>query len=158
MKKIMRLRFHPTPTFIPATASLLLLWGFLAALACWLSPSNAPLTWIICLTGNIIGIPLGMLASPLHREGAHFQALGGWIATFFSGYLVSKLDLLDTSKLLASDLSIGRTLLFLAFVILGAIQTFVLRSYLDAARLRDYYTATEQGPPKTEDSKEQEVQ
>jgi hypothetical protein len=144
----MRKKFNPTPTFLPAALILLLFWWVLAALAFWLSPKGAvSLTWIICLTGNIVGIPLGMFASPLQGEGSHFRVLGSWIATFFSGYLVSKLDLLDTAQLLADDLSIGRTLLFGAFLILGAVQAFVLRSYMDSIRLRDSFVVPDQALP-----------
>jgi len=139
-------KIRPTPTFIPATATLTLLWGGLIALAYWLSPRDAALTWIICLTGNIVGIPLGMISSPLEREGTHFRVMGGWIATFASGYLLSKFDDLDVNSLVQNDLHAGRMLLFLAFLILGAVQTFVLRSYLDPSRTKDYYLAGEDEP------------
>jgi hypothetical protein len=136
----MRYKARPTVTFLPATASLLALWVLLATLAFYLSPTDAPLTWIICLTGNIVGIPLGMLASPLKNEGLHFRVLGSWIATFASGYLLSKFDLGSAAGVFANDLALGRVLLFLAFLILGSVQTFVLRSYLDVDRPRDFYS------------------
>lgn len=118
------------------------LWVLLAVLAYWLgSPPDAPLTWIICLTANIVGIPLGMAASPLEREGSHFRVLGGWIATFVSGYLLSKLDSVTAKSLVYTDLWFGRALLFTGFLVLGAVQTFVLRSYFDSKRPRDYYAA-----------------
>lgn len=135
----MRRKINPTPTFKPAIVTLLMLWCLLAASAIFLAPNAVALTGIICLAGNIVGIPLGMIASPLEREGSHFRAIGGWIASFFSGYLVSKLELLDTSLFLKDQLSMGRTLLFFAFMILGAVSTFVLRSYLDPLRPLDSY-------------------
>ncbi|HYW13978.1 MAG TPA: hypothetical protein VE871_18585 [Longimicrobium sp.] len=122
---------------------MLFLWLLLMGLTYWLSPRDAPLTWIICLTGNILGIPLGMMASPLEREGTHFRAIGGWIASFASGYLLSKLEQFDPSPMLKDEISIGRSLAFVAFLILGAIQTFVLRSYLDSERARDFYLVPE---------------
>jgi hypothetical protein len=122
---------------------MLFLWLLLMGLTYWLSPRDAPLTWIICLTGNILGIPLGMMASPLEREGTHFRAIGGWIASFASGYLLSKLEQFDASPMLKDEISIGRSLAFVAFLILGAVQTFVLRSYLDYERARDFYLVSQ---------------
>ena len=145
----MRKKVRPTPTFVPATATLTLLWVILVALGYWLCPRYAALTWIICLTGNIVGIPLGMISSPLEREGTHFRAIGGWIATFASGYLLSKLDGFNPLRLINDDLNAGRALLFLSFLILGAVQTFVLRSYLDPTRVKDYYLAADEPPSTT---------
>lgn len=139
----MRRKIRPTATFLPATGTMLFLWLLLMGLTYWLSPKDAPLTWIICLTGNILGIPLGMVASPLEREGTHFRAIGGWIASFASGYLLSTLEQFDASPMLKDEISIGRSLAFVAFLILGAIQTFVLRSYLDSDRGRDFYVVPE---------------
>ena len=107
------------------------------ALAGWLCPDEAPLTWIICLTGNVIGIPIGIMASPHRAEASHFRVMGTWVATFVSGYVLSKLDV--NASTFASDLQAGRALLFVAFLILGAVQTFVLRSYSDESRPQDYY-------------------
>jgi hypothetical protein len=115
------------------------LWVLLMIFTYCLSPKDAPLTWIICLTGSILGIPLGMMASPLEREGTHFRAIGGWIASFASGYLLSKLERFDASPLLKDEVSIGRSLAFVAFLVLSAIQTYVLRSYLDTERAHDFY-------------------
>ena len=68
-----------TPTFRPATivtsAITSAMWDSLFVIAIFideLNPKVIALTWLICVAGNILGIPLGMLASLFENEGGHF--------------------------------------------------------------------------------------
>lgn len=101
--------------------------------------NSIALTWIICLSGNVLGIPIGMLASPYEGEGGHFEKLGALAASFASGYLLSQFSR-HTAELDFSDSTLmGRTLLFVSFWVLGALQTFVFRRYSDDRRKKDVY-------------------
>ena len=106
-------------------------WGDINALA---------LTWIVCLSGHVLGIPVGMLASPYRSEGGHFQKTGGLIAYFFSGFVLSEFVELNASIDITNDLQYGRMILFNAFFVLSAVQTFVFRRYSDESRQKDAYS------------------
>jgi hypothetical protein len=131
-----------TSTFIPGLIFTSSLCAGLFLFAVFLTPdrSQVPLTSIICLTGYVLGIPIGMAASPYREEGSHFKTIGGLVASFISGLLASKLAELDFKALfLGSSLQSGRLLLFLSFFVLGLVQTFMFRRYFDATRPRDQY-------------------
>ena len=64
-----------TPTFRPATIVTSAMWDSLFVIAIFIGELNLKviaLTWLICVAGNILGIPLGMLASLFENEGGHF--------------------------------------------------------------------------------------
>ncbi|MCP4767420.1 MAG: hypothetical protein GY875_14220 [Gammaproteobacteria bacterium] len=131
-----------TSTFIPATIVTSAMWAGLFIVAVFIGDISlkvVALTWLICLTGNVLGIPLGMLASPYEKEGGHFQKIGGLIAGFFSGYLLSKSDTFISSIDFSDALTMGRILLFISFFVLGSLQTFIFRRYSDTTRELDSF-------------------
>lgn len=131
-----------TSTLIPAAIITSAIWGGLFIVAIFIGEINLKviaLTWLICLAGNVLGIPLGMLASPFESESGHFQRIGGLIAGFFSGYLFSKADVFITNIDYSNDLTLGRVLLFISFFVLGAIQTFIFRRYSDVTREKESF-------------------
>jgi len=137
-----------TTTFLPALFFTTFLCGALLCLGYRLSPecSEFTLTAIICLMGYVLGIPIGMAASPYKEEGSHFKTIGGLVASFVSGLVASKLASLDVKEVfLSSALQSGRSMLFVSFFVLGVVQTFMFRRYYDADRLRDHY---EKGQPR----------
>ena len=90
--------------------------------------------------GYVLGIPIGMAASPYKEEGSHFKTIGGLVASFLSGFLASKLAELDFKEIfLSAPLQSGRSMLFVSFFVLGIVQTFMFRRYYDAKRPRDRY-------------------
>lgn len=114
----------------------------LAVCGYFLQPDCAeiPLTAIICLTGYVLGIPIGMAASPHKDEASHFKVMGGLVALFVSGLVASKFVQLDFKEtFLNSTLNSGRSMLFLSLFVLGIVQTFIFRRYSDATRLQDQY-------------------
>ena len=145
MKKVLDTikNFNPTISFLfamPATSAagvFLLLFGWR------LAPSEWALTLVICFTGYIAGTPFGILASPHKGEANNFQLFGSHLATLFSGYVLAKLASSGVEGWLrgaANDhLRGGRVMLFIAFFILGLVQTFVLRYYSDKGREQDRY-------------------
>jgi len=151
MKKLFQTikNFDPTISFLfamPATSAAM--FGLLY-LGYRLSPTEWVLTFIICFTGYIAGTPFGMLASPHKGEAKNFQLFGSHLATLFSGYVLAKLGSSGVEGWLrgaASDqLRGGRIMLFMSFLILGLVQTFILRNYSDKEREQDRY---EQSKPK----------
>ena len=133
-----------TSTFVPAmvaTSAIWLILFFLAAGLSWGDDSSRALTLIVCRAGHVLGIPVGMLASPYESEGGHFQKLGGLIASFFSGFVLSQFVELKEKISPTADLALGRILLFCAFFVLSAVQTFVFRRYSDITREKDVYSA-----------------
>jgi hypothetical protein len=138
-----------TSTFLPATIITSLLWAGLFLAAIFVGDIDVKviaLTLVICLTGNVLGMPFGMLASPYKSEPGHFERIGQLIAGFLSGYLLSKSDALINLIDLNSELAIGRIFLFVSFLVLGAVQTFIFRSYSDISREKGAYSS----PPDTE--------
>jgi hypothetical protein len=135
-----------TSTYIPAS---ILIWALFVALlgfGYFLHPdrSEFPLTAIVCLTAYVIGIPIGMAASPYREEGSHFKTIGGLVASFITGLAASKLAELNFKEtFLNSALQSGRSMLFLAFLVLGLVHTFMFRRYYDATRPHDQYSEEE---------------
>ena len=143
-----------TSTFVPAMRLMISMWVGLIVLGVFLDTQSygaVALTLIICLCGNVLGIPLGMLASPYEKEGSHFQKLGALVATFFSGVVVSQFGEWAAEVDLSRDVDLGRIFLFVAFFVLGAIHTFVFRRYSDETRAKDNITSdlvdTSDAPP-----------
>lgn len=138
-----------TSTFLPALGFTSVLGLALASFgyAIHSEKSEVPLTALICLLAYIVGIPLGMAASPYEKEGSHFKTIGGLIASFVSGLVASKVAALDfAATFLDSPLKTARTILFVSFFILGVVQTFMFRRYYDATRPREQYGEREQAP------------
>ena len=131
-----------TPTYFWGLVVTSLLVVGLALCGYLLQPDCAevPLTAIICLTGYVLGIPIGMAASPHKDEASHFKVMGGLVASFVSGLVASKLVQLDFKEtFLSSSLQSGRSMLFLSLFVLGIVQTFIFRRYSDTTRPRDQY-------------------
>ncbi|MBT5496305.1 MAG: hypothetical protein HOK54_11225 [Alphaproteobacteria bacterium] len=130
-----------TSTYLPSMLSTFMLFCSILILGAWHSPSEIALTWLFCLTGFIIGIPLGMLASPYKGEGANFRLFGGLMATFLSGYVVSKLEVSTFTDLIEDPLNLARVLTVISMIILGVVQTFIFRTYSNVAREHDEIAA-----------------
>ncbi|MBI2089359.1 MAG: hypothetical protein HYT78_11535 [Deltaproteobacteria bacterium] len=136
---------HWTSTFLPASAVTWAVFAFLFYLAYRLDPTQFPLTGIVCLAGYILGMPIGMAASPYKKEGSHFQALAGLVTSFLSGIVAGKLAELDFEQyFMSTPLNGGRALLFLSFSVLSMVQTFIFRRYFDTSRAHDIYQPTNQ--------------
>jgi H+/gluconate symporter-like permease len=135
-------KWTPTKTFVVAMPATSIFGVALLALGYQLSPSDQlALTWVVCFTGYMLGMPLGMLISPHKGEGHNFRLLGSYLITFFSGYVVSKLTSAGVEKWVAeavsNSLRSGRIMLFLSSFVLGVVQTFILRAYLEPEREQD---------------------
>ena len=137
-----------TSTFVPAS---IFVWSLFFALLglgfCLDGLSEIPLTAIVCLSAYVLGVPIGMAASPYREEGSHFKTIGGLVASFITGLAASKLAGLTAEDMKATfldtTLKSGRSMLFLAFFVLGVVQTFMFRRYYDATRPRDQYEKEE---------------
>jgi hypothetical protein len=141
---IMRImkKWTPTKTFIVAMPATSIFGVALLALGYQLSPPDQlALTWVVCFTGYMLGMPLGMLISPHKGEGRNFRLIGSYLITFFSGYVLSKLTSPGVEKWVAeaasNSLRSGRIMLFLSSLVLGVVQTFILRAYLEPEREQD---------------------
>lgn len=130
-------------TFVPATIILSALWVGLLTTAIFIGDCDIKviaLTIVICFTGSVLGIPLGMLASPFKNEAKHFVRIGQLVVGFISGYLLSRADMLFEDLETDSELVVGRIFLFVGFLVLGAVQTFVFRRYYDKGREMDTFS------------------
>jgi hypothetical protein len=131
-----------TTTFIPA---LCVTVGLVVALVVvgilfHFQRSEFALTALVCLMGYILGIPIGMAASPYKEEGSHFKTIGSLVASFLSGFAASKIAGLPLKEtFFNSALQSGRSMLFISFFVLSVVQTFMFRRYYDAARAHDEY-------------------
>ena len=99
---------------------------------------------LICLSGNVLGIPFGMLASPYKNEGGHFERISQIVAGFLSGYLLSKSDVVFKDMHFDNEIVVGRLFLFISFFVLGAVQTFIFRRYSDISRAKDTFVPIDQ--------------
>jgi len=94
---------------------------------------NYPVTYIICLSGGVLGWLIGIFSSPhSNKESEQFRKLSSIIGTFLSGYILSKFDkVFDPQYLkLSFDTLIGiRIALFLCFLGITWIVVFVSRYY-----------------------------
>jgi hypothetical protein len=132
----------PTSSFYVGVGSLFFV-GIVLAVGGYLLTYGYPvgLTILIGATGFLLGVPLGMLLSPHKGEGRDFRSIGAYLATFFSGYVLSKLTTGGVERWFAAaatnPLHGGRIVLFVGFFLLGVLQTFIIRSYGDEVRKRD---------------------
>ncbi len=138
------LGLNPTKTFRVAMPWTFAHWVGLLVLGGILSPPDQiALTLVVCLTGYVLGIPLGMLVSPHKGEGHNFRMIGSYLMTFLSGYVLSKLTAPAAEQWVAgaasNPLRSGRIMLFIAFFVLGVVQTFILRAYLEPRREKDQF-------------------
>ena len=97
-------------------------------------PEVYPVTYIICISGGILGWLIGMLTSPYNMDDAN--KLGNFskmVGTFLSGYILSKFDRVIESivnpETILSPLIGLRVLLFVCFFCLIWIVVFVFRQY-----------------------------
>ena len=84
--------------------------------------------WVV-IAGGLIGWGIGMLMTPITEpEKAQFPEYAKVISTFVTGYLVAKIDkVFDVSHV--DKLFVQRLLMFLSMFVLGALATYVWRSY-----------------------------
>jgi predicted neutral ceramidase superfamily lipid hydrolase len=130
-----------TSSFIPASAVMWAAFFLLAVAAYFLAPDDFAYTSIICLSGFVVGIPIGVMASPYKDEEYLFKTLAGFVASFVSGIIAAKFSEMKLdAALLGNPLFTGRALLFVSFLIIGVMQTFVLRRYFDKTRLHGSYS------------------
>ncbi|MBC7910892.1 MAG: hypothetical protein H7Y30_10360 [Pyrinomonadaceae bacterium] len=142
--KIFEIWTNSSTTFKLAMPTTWVMGSALILLGCKLSPSDQlALTWVVCLTGYMLGIPLGMLVSPHKGEGRNFRVIGSYLLTLFSGYVLSKLSSPGIEKWIAdaaaNPLRGGRIMLFLSSLVLAVVQTFILRAYLEPKRAKDQF-------------------
>jgi len=87
----------------------------------------------ICIFGFALGWNVGFLLSPFPEEKLEFVTLGKAVAAFVGGFLVAKLDVLfaapQLQKLVGSDVSVTRFLLFGITFFVGVQTTWVGRRY-----------------------------
>jgi hypothetical protein len=105
-----------------------IIWGV------WSQGNSPSLNLLIVVAGLLIGWIVGMLMAPVSKkEEKYFPEYGKAITTFAAGYLVAKADkLFDLYFTDASDISellIGRVAMFVIAFSLGALLTYVWRSY-----------------------------
>jgi len=113
---------------------------FLLGLATWRVFHDRPeefwLTLAVGVLGVVVGWLLGFLASPsTATENERFSAYSGAIATFVSGYFVSKFDpvltkLLENPDRLATPVVGLKLVVFVACLVSGALIMYMVRSYL----------------------------
>jgi len=110
-----------------------------ATLLLWLaykvtSDGQYYLTYILCISGCILGWLIGIVTTPYDDDDA--KKIGNFskmIGTFLSGYLLSKFDGI-ISKMLNPDTFFSSTfglrfLLFVSFFVISWIVVFVFRLY-----------------------------
>ncbi len=99
-----------------------------------IAPERVWLNMLISLLGGLIGWVLGNAGSPISKdEKENFSELGKLIATFFSGYLVSKLDRFIEGVLFKSNQidenSWVSACFFSSALILASVTVFLNRTY-----------------------------
>jgi hypothetical protein len=100
--------------------------------------TSSRLNILIVIAGGLIGWVVGMLVTPVSvGEQTNFPEYGKALSTFVSGYLVAKIDkLFDLSVKDRADINgllIGRLFMFVSAFALGALSTFVWRSYISVS-------------------------
>lgn len=99
-----------------------------------IDPDRVWLNLLISLLGGLIGWVLGNFASPVNsNEQKTFSELAKVVATFFSGYVVSKLDRFLEGTLFSNN-QIDETswisaCFFLSALILASVTVFLNRTY-----------------------------
>ena len=130
-----------TPSFWWGMTGTWVPQGMLFLLAIWLAPAHAPLTLMIGLAGYVIGLLIGIFLSPHKGEGGLFRAIGSYVVTFISGYLASKLSGIDLVQVIkatfGNPLSGGRLLMCISLFMIGLMQAYFVRVYLDPTRAQD---------------------
>ena len=103
------------------------------------------LTLAFGVAGWAVGLLIGIFLSPHKGEGGLFRAIGSYVVTFISGFVASKLAGIDTVKLIGNissdQLKSGRALLCLSFFLIGIMQAYFIRVYLDRDRPQDQFAA-----------------
>jgi hypothetical protein len=97
-----------------------------------------PLTLLIGVMGAAVGWLAGFLASPFPREREQFTKWTAAIASFLSGYILSKLEpslavIFDNGMLVKEPLYGLRGAVFVVTFITAAIQMYAFRSYKQEA-------------------------
>ena len=96
-------------------------------------------TFLVGLGGAAVGNVLGLLASPYNRgERTSFSDYAKALATFVTGFLLSKLDKLlgvaaDPDMLARHPIYGARVLVFLVAAVTGAIITYTFRAYYEGS-------------------------
>ena len=118
-------------------AALCLLGIVYAALAMKTPEDVSPrqLNLVILIAGGLVGWVVGMLITPVSpKEQAIFSETGRALSTFVAGYLVAKIDRIFDIAMKrdenANGLFVGRLLMFVSAFALGALATFVWRSFV----------------------------
>ena len=99
-----------------------------------IAPERVWLNLLISLLGGLIGWVFGNAASPVSEgEKETFNELGKVVATFFSGYLVSKLDRFIEGVLFRSNQIDENSWISVCFfssaLILASVTVFLNRTY-----------------------------
>jgi xanthosine utilization system XapX-like protein len=97
--------------------------------------SPRQLNLVILISGGLVGWVVGMLITPASaKEQAVFSETGKALSTFVTGYLVAKIDrIFDVAMKQDQNVNalfVGRLLMFVSMFALGALATFVWRSYV----------------------------
>jgi hypothetical protein len=97
--------------------------------------SPRQLNLVILIAGGLVGWLVGMLITPVApKEQAIFSETGKALSTFVTGYLVAKIDRIFDIAMKqdgnVNGLLVGRLLMFVSMFALGALATFVWRSYV----------------------------
>jgi hypothetical protein len=141
IKFLSRIAKNATPSFrwgmAGTSVALIVLFG----LGIWLAPAQGALTLIIGGSGYVVGQLIGIFLSPHKGEGGLFRAIGSYVVTFISGYLASKLAGIDFLQMIktsfSNSLTGGRLLLCISFFMIGLMQAYFVRVYLDPKRPQD---------------------
>ena len=95
----------------------------------------------LMITGGLFGWTVGILLTPVSpNERKRFSEYGKAITTFLSGYVVARADKFFNSATAdvatVTTLLANRLFLFVSASLLGALATFVWRSYLSSQAAR----------------------
>jgi hypothetical protein len=99
--------------------------------------TSRSLNLLIVIAGGLVGWIVGMLMAPVSAsEAKHFPEYGTAVSTFAAGYLVAKADKLfdlyfKDATVITGPL-IGRLAMFVSAFALGALSTYVWRSYVSS--------------------------
>lgn len=103
-------------------------------IAGWYLEEGFPLTFLVWVTGGILGWITGIAASPQSNEKRDFLKYAKVISAGVAGYLLGFIHELFNealeSGLVTTDLFIGRVFLFIAAFGLGLLFTYVGRRYV----------------------------
>lgn len=123
-----------------ASAGFAILFGILLSVFAYkIAPEQNmyPITYIICVSGCILGWLIGMLTSPYNLEDENkLSKFSKLIGTFLSGYILSKFDrvienIVNPTSILTPIIGL-RVLLFVCFFCLAWLIVFIFRQYATA--------------------------